>query len=188
MNMSHYDSNISRSAFADTDFGMIFRTVLVGGVFVVLGVLAYSFAGNASTEKQSNAVQAESVPSNTIENDIVYLKSQVSKLRADNQSLRAEINTLTAKNGVVETIISHLRELKAKDQAILSLLQPSENAYPQTAEDDPQYSEQPVMGNARHQIVTPRAKAPPIPTPKPVDVAEAKASDTDKEKGAASSQ
>lgn len=189
MNISQYDRNVSRSAFADTDFGMVFRTVFVGGIFVVLGVVAYSFSGNASTEKESAVTVASSTPPTRLEADVEYLKSQVSRLRSDNQALRAEINTLTAQNGVVDTIINHLRELKAKDQAILNLIQPAEGGYSVGNETSPQNAdEQVVMGNARHQIVTPRAKAPPVPSPKPVNVAEAPAPDSDKEKGAATSQ
>ncbi|NKC05455.1 hypothetical protein HED55_27140 [Ochrobactrum haematophilum] len=75
--------------------------------------------------------------------------------------MRDEIDTLTAPNGVVDTIIGHLRELKAKDQAIMQILQPAEANYALGDEVGPQDEDsQPVMGNARHQIVTPRQKAP----------------------------
>ncbi|NKW11401.1 hypothetical protein HGG76_27890 [Ochrobactrum tritici] len=51
-------------------------------------------------------------------------------MRADNDALRAEVTTLTSQNGVVDTIIAHLRELKAQDQAIIGLIQPGGMAIP----------------------------------------------------------
>ncbi|NKB80201.1 hypothetical protein HED49_23625 [Ochrobactrum daejeonense] len=64
-----------------------------------------------------------------IEREIIALKRQVADLRADNDALRAEVTTLTSQNGVVDTIITHLRELKAQDQAIIGLIQPGGNGY-----------------------------------------------------------
>ncbi|NKB80263.1 hypothetical protein HED49_24040 [Ochrobactrum daejeonense] len=57
-------------------------------------------------------------------------------MRADNDALRAEVTTLTSQNGVVDTIITHLRELKAQDQAIIGLIQPGGNGYSAQAGND----------------------------------------------------
>ncbi|TMU86415.1 hypothetical protein [Brucella haematophila] len=189
MNISQYDSNRTRSAFADTDFGMIIRSVLVGAFVVAIGIVAYSLSGNASTDKADATTTGRLKPASTLDSDVAYLKNQVSLLRSENQALRDEIDTLTAPNGVVDTIIGHLRELKAKDQAIMQILQPAEANYALGDEVGPQDEDsQPVMGNARHQIVTPRQKAPPVPQAKPAQVAEAPEADRLNEKGAAASQ
>lgn len=71
----------------------------------------------------------------------------------------------------------------------MQLLQSAEANYALDDDVDPQDADsQPVMGNARHQIVTPRQKAPPVPQAKPAQVAEASEADRQNEKGAAASQ
>ncbi len=166
---------------------MLFRVVLIVGICAIAGGGLYFAAGSAHGEK-SDSVKIEKTSTPTpIEREIIALKRQVADLRADNDALRAEVTTLTSQNGVVDTIISHLRELKAQDQAIIGLIQPGGNSA-QAGNDGEAPEDGAVFGNARHQIVTPKAKAPPVPTPKPEKVAEASAAGDKPKEDAAATQ
>ena len=189
MSIGRHDDNLSRLPTEDSDRGMLFRVVLIVGICAIAGGGLYFAAGSAHGEK-SDSVKIEKTSTPTpIEREIIALKRQVADLRADNDALRAEVTTLTSQNGVVDTIITHLRELKAQDQAIIGLIQPGGNGYSAQAGNDGEApADEAVFGNARHQIVTPKAKAPPVPTPKPEKVAEASAAGDKPKEDAAATQ
>lgn len=189
MSIARHDDNLSRLPTEDSDRGMLFRVALIVAFCTIAGGGLYFAAGSAHGEK-SEAVKVEKTSTPTpIEREIIALKRQVASLRADNDALRSEVTTLTSQNGVVDTIIAHLRELKAQDQAIIGLIQPGGTSHSdQAVVEGDAPADEAVVGNARLQIVTPKAKAPPVPSPKPEKVAEANAGEAEPKKAAAATQ
>lgn len=189
MSIARHDDNLSRLPTEDSNRGMLFRVILIVAVCAIAGGGFYVAAGSAHSEK-ADPVKVEKTSTPTpIEREIIALERQVASLRADNDSLRAEVTALTSQNGVVDTIIAHLRELKAQDQAIIGLIQPGGNGDSgQAGVEGEAPADEAVVGNARLQIVTPKAKAPPVPSPKPEKVAEASATEVEPKKEAAATQ
>lgn len=152
---------------------MVIRVIAVGAAFALVGGAMYYTKANASIEKAHHN-DAGDASTKQLQRELGALRKELYNLRADNASLRSEVTTLTSQNGVVDMIIGHLRELKAQDQAILGMIQPASDSYAhEQDESGPEMPEGGLQGTARHQIVTPKEKAPPLPTPRPDKVAEA---------------
>jgi hypothetical protein len=157
---------------------------------VAIGILhpsrwsAEAAAGGLAREPVSKSAR----PSQVDPADLHQLYVEVNKIKQENAFLRGEIETLTDRNGIVDKLIDHVRQLQQSHRDIMNLVRPTaaEAQDASTAETSPPSA----AALVRHEVVTPRAprtvESPPIPGKRPDqgqtgDIVEAKAATVKKE-------
>jgi|GEM_PF-5055921 len=134
---------------------------------VAVGILhpsrwtAEAAAGGLTNEPVSKSAR----PNQVDPADLHQLYVEVNKIKQENAFLRSEIETLTDRDGIVDKLIDHVRQLQQSDREIMTLVRPTaaEAQDASTAET----SSPSAAALVRHEVVTPRAprtvESPPIP-------------------------
>ncbi|WP_313606481.1 hypothetical protein [Rhizobium sp.] len=157
---------------------------------VVIGILHPSrWTAEAAAGGLTNEPVSKSARPNQIDPaDLHQLYVEVNKIKQENAFLRGEIETLTDRDGIVDKLIDHVKQLQQSDREIMTLVRPTA-----TETQDASAAETASPSAAalvRHEVVTPRAlrtiESPPIPGKRPDqgqtgDIVEAKAAAVGKE-------
>ncbi|MGA1834248.1 hypothetical protein [Rhizobium wenxiniae] len=157
---------------------------------VAVGILHPSrWTAEAAAGGLANEPVSKSARPNQIDpGELHQLYVEVNKIKQENAFLRGEIETLTDRDGIVDKLIDHVKQLQQSDLEIMTLVRPrATDAQDASAAETASPS---AAALVRHEVVTPRAlrtvESPPIPGKRPDqgqtgDIVEAKASPVGKE-------
>jgi hypothetical protein len=123
----------------------IVLTLILLGLFSTTSLLVFDCFAVSREESQSD--------SSTLER-FRKLENRITALEERERMLTQEIRLITAKNGVLERLIEHVKELRAQDQFIVRQMEYSPGVHDRRIE--------PAQENggfgAQHTVVTPRPK------------------------------
>lgn len=134
---------------------MLLLLLLAAGVFALtkVGFFNSPRIDTSNLQQYFNTVEI-------LQGKVATLDDEVNRMSAENRQLRREVELLTTSKGVIDQIISRIKEMKEENRKLLALIQPQTEGYQASVEDTGAAGEQQssALSPARHMIVTPRPK------------------------------